>query len=418
MPNSPDLTDDRLQWEEVVLVPDQPFFWKNVELPDNLPANELDSFLEMMLEQTSPFPVHQVYYGYYRPAKGRKILLFAAYRKRIEELVGASLDDADLVAPALLSVLPGEGLDDKAVLLRFGEGLSLIQMARAGEVPVKIVSRLVPEEEEGAFPESVVEKLYAKAGLKREEGKEKRLFGPVFLGWDNKQAVFRFTPENGDKAPVLRKGGLSHSASATMDIRDKEVLAAKKAEKRRNAWYLRALWVSAAALLLLLLGEGVRFGADSFLEAQQTEVNERQDRVEKIQEQESFAQRMRGIAENQLLPFSMLEVVNRVRPDSIFFTRAELTSDLRLEVVAETANSDDVIRYESALAEAVEISDVDILNQTLREGRTNFRMRLTFAEEPFQRFVRNGSLPAGSSGTLPEPSLTTEPELDLPGGEE
>ena len=385
-----DTQSSHLQWEEVVLVPDPPFFWRSVDLPEGLKDSELAEFLEVTLEQWSPFPLHQIFWGHYRPAGARRVLLFAAYRKRIEDLVGDSLEEADLVAPAVCSVLGMGEEKEKRLLLRFGEGLTLVVWDSGEPVPRLVQSRQIPEEEEDLFPEEIIQALYRKAGVSRYTEREEKRTAPAFLGWDKSAAVFRFLAPEGEEEgnEAVHKTALRREEATGLDIREQEFLDSRRLQQRRSALYLRAFWVLLLGLGALLAGEIAGQFFQWQIEQRQEKVEARQATVSKIQEQENFAERMAEIAANQLLPFSMLELVNRLRPSSITFTRAEIGGDLRMEVVAETGNSEDVIRFETALEEAPQIRSVEIINQTLREGRTNFRMRLVFASEPFMEFVR------------------------------
>jgi hypothetical protein len=67
---------------KVALLPDGLFFTRAVSVAAGATPGEAASQIELALEAVSPFPIAQLYYGYYWVPGSESALVFAAYRRR------------------------------------------------------------------------------------------------------------------------------------------------------------------------------------------------------------------------------------------------------------------------------------------------------------------------------------------------
>src|SRR5271167_4070907 len=89
----------------VALVPDAVFFSRSIAVPAGASAAEVVSQVGLAIEGLSPFPLPQLYYGYYRPAGAGRALAFAAYRRRFTADQVAEWAGAEHVMPAFAAIL-------------------------------------------------------------------------------------------------------------------------------------------------------------------------------------------------------------------------------------------------------------------------------------------------------------------------
>src|SRR5476651_1475450 len=85
---------------KVALLPDGLFFVRSVEVPADVTPAEIGLQVELALETLAPFPLGQLYYGYYWTPGSTRALVFAAYRRRFTAEQVAAWDGVELVLPA------------------------------------------------------------------------------------------------------------------------------------------------------------------------------------------------------------------------------------------------------------------------------------------------------------------------------
>ncbi len=366
----------------VVFLPGHLFFVKALELPEGMQRSELNSFIEISLEEQAPFPLHQLFYGAYHLDDSNRVLVYAAYYKRFTPGEKDLWDDADLVVPDFVSVFGLAPTQASICVLRQEGSVTIVYFDGENPVPAKIASR-------GFDPETAPED-------------ERRMIDELIAGFElgSRRPTVRFFRREGE---VTRHGGSVHfpvvaieadgrsaSASSTekslldrtvvsaLDVREKAFLAEKRKAATRDAWLWRSVVGIAALILLLGIGEGLLYAAGSMLASREELVEARTERVARIQEQLDLAQRMEELGENRLLPFEMLAILNEHRPSSMHFLSARTDGWNGLIANVVTSNTRDVNEYENALLNSGNFETVDIRNQQVRDGQTTFLLETTF----------------------------------------
>ena len=404
--------------DTVCLLPDAFFFFRRIELPPGTVGEERDALIELTLEECSPFPLPQMAYGYYAPEGAARVLAFAAYRKKVETKAGKALEESDFVLPALVAALDSGTTAERTVLVETGDSLTLLVFAAGDPVPVHVVARYRGEDRRNPAGPEEIEALYRAVSLPRGDRPENLCRHPAWAGWETKQAVWIWNgPAGEDARPV--KSAFTRRTLERLDIREKGFLAERRQQRRTAARLRRGFYSLVVLLLFLFIGELALGGGQVLLSRFQNEVAERAQRVQRIQEEDVFANRMQEISENRLVPFVMLEFVNRLRPRSITFSRAEATGNMTLDIVASTPNNADLLRFADALEEAEAIERAEVSNQSVRDGQTTFRMTIRFRSTPLLAFadelvpgrleVARGGEEESDDPTLPEVLLRETP---------
>ena len=229
----------------VVLLSDPLFFSRAVPVSAGASGAEAALQIELALESISPFPLAQLYYGWFWAAGAEGALVFAAYRRRFTNEQTAGWTEAELVMPSFAALLGAEGIAPAtAIILHAPEAVTVVYWAKPA-VPAKVLSRVIELETSDADRAKVRDALVSELGgsLKVVE-----LSAPPVAD-----------PATSDGEVVLRSGEfvsrLSVGRFAALDVRDKADLTAMRNARRRDVVLWRTALACVAALALLGVGE-------------------------------------------------------------------------------------------------------------------------------------------------------------------
>lgn len=347
------------------LAPADRFFVREIPLDAAAPAA---SQVELALEETSPFPLAQMYHGFVTSPDGQRALAYAAYRRRFTDEEQAGWADASAVVPAFVALLGAPPTVPTIALHVHPAGITGVAWDGKAKLPVAVVSRALADPGDVQVNAFVAE-LRRTAGLPDAEAR--RYDGHAEVGRDD------------DGNLVLLIGGtetgrLPAAAIADADVRDKSFLA----DRRREATEGRRWWfalLGAVALLLLALGLEIGAGALGVVTSRRRgQVDARADEVRRIETAQTLAVRIDDLVARQQRPFEWLAQAAAVRPKSISFIRAVGQADRSLEIEAQTPNAADVGAYENALRKLPGVAEVQLRDLRAREGMTTFVAVLRF----------------------------------------
>jgi hypothetical protein len=356
---------------KVCLLPDALFFTRTFPVAAGASAEEAAVQAELALEAISPFPPAQLYHGFFWAPGAGRVLVFAAYRRRLTREQLAEWDGAALVLPAFAALLGIEPPSATTLLVPSAEGLTAIHWD-SGVVPAAVQFRpLAPEPTDDDRTRARDELLRQFSGSKHVI----ELTGPPVAeaatrGGDE----FRFAA--GD-----RVSRLTARRAAAMDVRDKTELAALRRARARDVALWRVFVGCLAAILLMLVG-GVALAADGFRQrAREARVAAQQPIVEQIKTAQSFTTRIDELSTKRLLPLEMLSVVSEKKPPGIQFLRATTGGLYTLTVDAQTTAPSEVAGFRTALADLPACEQVDVRDQRTRDNLMTFTLVVTFRPE-------------------------------------
>src|SRR6188474_3363744 len=90
---------------KVALLPDALFFTRSIPIAAGVTPAAAAAQIELTLEAISPFPIAQLYYGWFWTEGAEDALVFAAYRRRFTSEQTAAWAGAELVLPTFAAVL-------------------------------------------------------------------------------------------------------------------------------------------------------------------------------------------------------------------------------------------------------------------------------------------------------------------------
>jgi len=355
---------------KVALLRDTVFFSRAIPIAKGISRAEVVSQVGIILESLSPFPLAQLYYGYYWPEAAEHALAFASYRRRftVEEL--EEWNGAEHVMPAFAALLGADVPPATTLVLSSADGLTAIHWGR-GPVPTVVLHQAVLPE---APPE---ERTAVRLQLIRAAGETAKVIDvetpPVAEASEN-DIVFA-------AGPVTSR--FPKDVAAALDVRDRAELASLAKARRRDMILWRITLGSIAACLLFLVGEMGLFGAGFWEKARVTKVGAQRPTVEHIMGEQELAGRIDDLSTKRLLPLEMIsevspEVALPKSPTSIQFLRATATTLDTIQVEAQTTNAGEISGYRNALLQTTGVERVDIQDQRARDNVVTFTLIVTF----------------------------------------
>jgi hypothetical protein len=377
---------DKLPDRKVGLAPADAFFTRKVDLPENLSWEEQVTFVELALEGSAPFPMEQMAWGFLFAPGSAHAFVYATPKSRLKRLDFELSDKYLQLFPGFIS-LNGDAFDQDTVRFIVWNGvLSALRFAAHNPVPVAVTSRKVPG---GLLTDDVL--LAARdrlaASLQESDGvaEDGLWLGQAveILPGDVPRFRHRHLISSGSPQPLRDHAlQLSEQALWAADLRDAAYAARESAVRRRSrvVWTsLRAAVWTAVALLFLQLGTLALAGFNMLRENRIAELSPLAERVEN---KLTLAQRLTQSTEEDLKPFLLLESINPLRPDSIFYdrVRSQAFNELRIE-----GQSTEGVTPVNAFAESIEQLDfvaAVVNNSQTRSNQTSFEFITTFASLP------------------------------------
>jgi hypothetical protein len=364
------------------LLPADAFFVRWLPL---VAGAEVEAQVEIALENLSPFPRTQLYYGYIVSPARTSALVFAAWQKRFSPEQTGLWPTAAVVLPEFLALL-GES-PTRPVIRVWQHDQVCIAAAWDGQEPLP---RLLLAGQVGAGPMAAVQDalcqdLRARTGLGSAEVQV--YAGSCQVRLDHRRNGLQFSLSRPDR-PDLLTTSLPGATVDTADVRDRDFLAEQRRMRRRDLLLWRgmlACLISLAAFLTLELGLGV---GRQWLARTRALIQLRAEPVRQIETAQLLSTRIEELTQRQLRPFEMMAIINALRPASVQFTRAVSLGMSQLEIEAQTGNAADVSIFETQLRASADLAAISTRDLRSRNGVTTFILTITYKPEALRPEVR------------------------------
>ncbi len=378
-------------------VPGNWFVNRSLPLPEGLKGGDLQEFAELSVEELSPFNQKQLHWGYTCSRETGRMFLYAAFDQKLK-IPMADTDSADYVFPDFAQTF---GLTfDRPTLIFFlhGDRLSGALFPSSDPVPQSVVGIRL----EGGEPDHdvlveakarIIWRIRQQLALSKEptpsvpvsDFQEVNIRDAVYVR--NRDAGDHQNPSAIELIPRDEEAGASRivslPSSSRLWERDIRKSEAKGLLMKKQKWTMRLWRCSVAAILLfLLLGllEGGLAGLKKWHAKESEVASELKPMAEVVERKGDMLAKIDQITTSQLLPFEMLDAINRVRPANIYFTRFIAESSNALQIEAISANSGEVEGFEERLEELGFLSGIEISNLRDANNRSTFRLRVEFKQ--------------------------------------
>lgn len=358
----------------VVLLPDALFFTRVVPVTPGATPAEAATQVELAIESVSPFPLAQLYYGWFWRPGQEQALVFAAYRRRFTTEQTETWAGAEIILPTFAALLGAEVAPATTVVLNAADTVTALHWSDAGWPATVEVAPLAPE----ATDE---DRAKARDALLRGLGGSRQVVElaapPVAdAGASDHEVVFR-------AGELVSR--LSTSAAAAMDVRDKAELALLRSSRRRDVVLWRVAMGAVAALVLLGVGELALMGGRAWEQVRVRQLTAQKPLVDRISGVHKLTNRIEDFATKRLLPMEMLtQVVGENlerKPAEIQFTR--ITADqsvglYTLIIEARTNNPAQVNAYEATLKNLPSVQSAEAKFGQVGGDRATFTLTVVF----------------------------------------
>lgn len=359
---------------KVALLPDAVFFIRSVPVTKGATPAEAATQAELALEGIAPFPLAQLYYGWFWVPGAENALVFASYRRRFTTEQTAEWEGAELVLPAFAAVLAAEVEPGTTVLLEGAEGFTAVHWSDS-QVPTQVLFRPVALETEEDERAKVRDEVLREIGGSR---KVIELASPLAAD-----------PATSDREIVFRAANLVSrlpaAVAGAIDVRDKAELASLRSARRRDVLMWRVALGCAAALVLLGIGEFALAGGRAWNSVRVRQLKAEKPEVDRITAMHELANRIDDLATKRLLPMEMvIQVIgenNERLPGDLQFTRvhAEQSQGLyTLYIEGKTENQAQVTAYEAALKNLTSVQDAKAQFLQTRGSSATFTIKVVF----------------------------------------
>ncbi|HCJ11961.1 MAG: hypothetical protein A2Y14_02380 [Verrucomicrobia bacterium GWF2_51_19] len=360
----------------LIFIPGELFFTQSVALAEKLHAKELEAFLALTLESSSPFPLDQLYWGYWRD--GAHVLLYAISQKKLFELVDSKALVGTHVLPSFFAPIVNDVDHAATQCVVFGKSLSMLYFEPLAKVPSKVFSFSTDQKIDEALLDLARQKAEAFFDL-NSMFFEKRVWSIVQFAREKQHFTFTLANRhlvNGTETTIVNK--VDEHILYQADIRPKSQLIAEKKAFGKNALLNKALGLSAVFLFLLLLGYAGLFAGKLFVQKQQLQFEAQAPRVKKIEAQDALVTKIDGIISENFRPFELLEVLNQDRPTTLYFLSSTLENNHRVEIVGVAQNINEVNAYRQRLLTSKDLSSAELDRVESAMGKVTFNLYVNF----------------------------------------
>ena len=190
------------------------------------------------------------------------------------------------------------------------------------------------------------------------------------------------------------------------DIRDSAYAATESTGRRRSRLIWKSLRAAAVTALVLLIFQIANLGLSTFNLLRDRSLGELEPKVTRVDNKLTLAERLTQSTEEDLQPFLLMETINPLRPDSIYFEKVRSRSFNSVEVEGKsTEGVTPVNAFADSLNQLAFVDSVENNSQT-RNNQTSFELKITFSE-----------LPDPPEGGFVIPGETDENQYSEEGGE-
>lgn len=364
--------------EQVLTLPADLFFIELIEIPNELEDSELNDYSELTLESISPFPLDQLYWGYLSAKSAKRILLFAAHRQRVHERYTDPIESFAWVLPEFAPLAFTPFTKNTEVILSSPTGVSLLHFEQDNPIPLSLETLSCLPEKQADSIETLINNAPESA-----EGNVQLKFEATSISLsENCRPGFAFaikgdaTPEEEGRHALICP---DENQLWTADLRSPEMKKSLRQARHLSRLCLRTLSWTALAGLLLLLGECLHFGGQTWLDSLRTRIAEQQPRVDTIAEQQSLMYKLEQIEQNDLQPIAILDALNKLRPRGIHFTKTQVEGENQVVIDGVANNVNALNSYTDALQKSGQFELLQSPKSITRQGKTTFTLQFAYS---------------------------------------
>jgi len=358
----------------VEVMPDQRFFWRSVELVTDAEAGSPREQIELALEGMAPFPLAQMWWGFWTRPGATHALVFAAFQKRFTADETEFWDQAEWVGPRMACLLAqADPAAATTWLVRSTDGMTAVHFGDDSGVPTHVRTVELPDEASDADVAAAREELLKTCGGSK--AVQDLDAPPIRAGVPGSEELLV-----GDESKPAR---IALSRAQDLDVRNDDELTARRRVRLRDRWMWRSMVAAVLVITLTAIAEVSLWGVNQWLDGLNLQVQKQTPIVNEIETADRLANRIDELKTQRLRPFEMITIADGPRPETLVFLRTAATGLYSMEVEAETDDANAINVYVDELNRLGQTEGVEILNLDTRGSRSTVRLRIQFTYDAF-----------------------------------
>lgn len=376
---------EKLPDRRVGLAPADVFFCRKVDLPENLSWEDKYAYIELALEGNAPFPMEQLAWGFLEHKETPFAFVYATPASRLRRIDIDPAENFFQLFPGFITLF-GDTFDKPTIRFLCQNGvISALHLEARHPVPVKIISRRVAAElmtddtllearrhlEDSLHTDgyTVEDGLWLGEGLEIQPDERIRF---------RHRHVCGGTPQ-GIRDTVL---DLPEQSLWAADLRDSAYAARERVTRRRSRLIWKSLNAAVIAAIILLLFQLGTAGLSAYNAIQEQNLQELEPLAVRVENKLTLAERLTRSTEEDLKPFLLMEAINPLRPDAIFFDDVRSEAYNQLEIEGQSAEGVTPVNAFADSIKQLEFVQSVENNSRTRNNQTSFELIITFASLP------------------------------------
>ncbi|MEX0331350.1 MAG: hypothetical protein AB3N64_08015 [Puniceicoccaceae bacterium] len=399
---------EKIPEQKVGLVPGDAFFTRKIDLPEGIPEADRMAFIQLNLEGNSPFPMEQLAWGFLEHPQAGFAYAYASPKARLKRLEIDQLEKYHQLFPGFIT-LYGDLVEKPTVRFISQCGvLSALFLVPGHPVPEKIVSRRIAGE-------LLTDDIQLEARQLLLAGLQMDAFEPEDGLWLGEgvdilaSGALAFRHRHVSKGESmglkLHELNLNEHTLWNSDLRDEGYAAKEGQVRQRSKLIWKSVQVGGWTAILLVILQLLTLGLSGFNLLREKKINQLEPDAVRVENKITLATRLTQSTEEDIKPFLLMESINPLRPNSIYFDKVRSSAFNELEI---EGNSTDGVTPVNAFSDSISqlpfVSAVENNSQT-RNNQTSFELVITFSAMP----------PAPEGGfIMPEESSGEETDTENP----
>lgn len=361
-----------------MLLPGHIFFVENLELPPALSDSEIADFAELSIESIAPFPIEHLNWGFYHAPQTQNIIIYAAHRDRITASGYEELEKYAWVLPDFFSLMGARFTEETEILLQSEHSISLLRFNIGSGTPTAIAAQA---NSDWAI-ENSIEVLRSELGGRPNE------YDPILMDLPTIEIDEHLIPtfrhqiaENGNSYPPYGEWQVLSPSEDDLwraDIRSGSFKNSERSTRKTGALLSRITAWAGFAIILLIGLELILLTAQIWLGSKENKIAQQAPQVAKIEDRQSLMNKLEQVAQNELRPIAILEALNTIRPDGIYFTSTSAEDGNRISIDGIANTITEFNNYTESLRKSGLFELIGTPKSITRGGKTTFTVTMDY----------------------------------------
>ncbi|NBD39176.1 MAG: hypothetical protein GVY10_11470 [Verrucomicrobia bacterium] len=376
----------KLPDREVHLAPDDAFFCLRVELPEGLSRGDMPDFVGLAIEAKAPFPMEQLAHGFLVDQDKGYAFAFAAHKGRLQRL---GIENTGTYFQLFPSFVVLYGMQNAEATVRFlvnETTLSALFFPAGATAPEQLRATSLEEGDlQGESNLLAARDRFLKEldteGYKVEDGLAEVVQAEVL---PNERIRFHLRSIASDRDPVMVvKEPLNREEDLwAADLRDPAFAEKESAARRRSRSIWQSLRIGVGVAALLLLFQLLTLGLSGYNLILENRITELEPQATRVENKLTLASRLTQSTEEDLQPFVLLEAINPLRPDSVYFDEVRSRAYNQLQVEGLSSQGVTPVNAFADSIRQLEFVDSVENNAQTRNNQTSFELVIMFSATP------------------------------------